>query len=208
MAKKKDNTVDPIFIAMILAGIVVLLISAFHYIKLKGQYLTNDKVHRIFDLKAFWGKLLAVGVAALLLLYADAWLWQEHFVFFWLLLPAVLYVVHLMAKAQAYTLLGVLIDHNTGTVYFPANVQNLEVTDLLKVTPVLKLLAGFDSVNISQIKRITRQAGKRVILLGDFGSRRVDFSDKAMRDECIFWVTSYNESSRIDLDQDLEYVAE
>lgn len=203
MAKKKND-----MSAYLIPGLIVLAISAFHYFRLRSKYITNDAVHQIFDLKSLFIKLLGVGGAFVVLGWVQLSLYRDHQVLFWLALPLTLYLINLIAKAMAFTLLGVLVDHNTGVIYFPVNIENLKVSDFLKITPILKLLAGFDSVNIAEIKRITRQAGKRVILLGDFGSRRVDFSDKALRDECIFWITSYSESANIDLDRDIEYSGE
>ena len=42
-----------------------------------------------------------------------------------------------------------------------------------------------ESVRLSQIKKITREAGKKLYIHGPFGSRGIHFSNKQKRDECI-----------------------
>ena len=51
--------------------------------------------------------------------------------------------------------------------------------------------------------RITRQAGKRVLLHGEFGSRHITFTDKLKRDECLHLLMAGN-SRRRTLMQELE----
>lgn len=46
-------------------------------------------------------------------------------------------------------------------------------------------MTSMDAVPLASIERITRQAGKRVLLHGDFGSRHITFTDKLKRDECL-----------------------
>jgi hypothetical protein len=47
-----------------------------------------------------------------------------------------------------------------------------------------------DSVPLDAIDRITRQAGKRVFIHGEFGSRHISFTNKLKRDECIHLLTA------------------
>jgi putative exporter of polyketide antibiotics len=202
MAKKKEPQIDGMLIALSAA---LMLFAAFHYIKLKEKYLATENSHRIFDMKALWLRLTNVGVGVLFVIWTCASLFGEHKLLFVLALPFGLYGLNLLAKALAYILVGVVIDHDTGTVHFPANLENLDILDYIKILPVVKAMIQLESIPISQIKKITRQAGVKLFLIGDFGSRRIQFSDKAMRDECIYWIQSYKNGEGLSVDNDLEF---
>ena len=60
-----------------------------------------------------------------------------------------------------------------------------------------------DSVSLADVQKITRQAGKKLFLHGDFGSRRISFTDKLKRDECIHLITA-NGNSRVKVMNELE----
>lgn len=59
-------------------------------------------------------------------------------------------------------------------------------------------------VEIDKIERITRQAGKRLFMIGKFGSHRITFTDKGKRNECIYWLTSF-EGNHIGLTNEIEF---
>lgn len=50
--------------------------------------------------------------------------------------------------------------------------------------------ARMDEVRLSEIGRITRKAGADLYIHGSFGSRRITFTNKQKRDECIYAITS------------------
>ena len=64
---------------------------------------------------------------------------------------------------------------------------------MLLVVPLLRQFTSLDSVPLNAIDRITRQAGKRVLIHGDFGSRHLSFTSKLKRDECIYLLTKHGE---------------
>lgn len=76
-------------------------------------------------------------------------------------------------------------EQSKGLVFFPPNPENLDIVDSLMVLPRLGQMTSMDAVPLASIERITRQAGKRVLLHGDFGSRHITFTDKLKRDECL-----------------------
>ena len=198
--KKKQN--DELL--MYAAAALLMVLALFHYFRLRQKYLSNENAHQIFDFKAMLPKLLTIGSGLLVTIILMAQLKGYSEVLFWLTLPLCIYAGNLAAKAQAYMLLGVVIDYNTGIVHFPPNLERLGLFDYLKVIPVLKVWTDLDTVDITQIERITRQAGKSLFMIGKFGSRRITFTDKGKRDECIYWLTSF-EGNYIGLANEVEF---
>lgn len=107
-----------------------------------------------------------------------------------------------MGQVQARAFLGVVVDHEKGEVLFLNSSANLDITDYLMVLPVIRNYNSFDRLALADVQWITRQAGKSLFLHGDFGSRRIDFSNKLKRDECIHLVTG-NARGRIRVTSDL-----
>ena len=186
------------------AAALLMVLALFHYFRLRQKYLSNENAHQIFDFKAMLPKLLTIGSGLLVTIILMVQLKGYSEVLFWLTLPLCIYAGNLAAKAQAYMLLGVVIDYNTGIVHFPPNLERLGLFDYLKVIPVLKVWTDLDTVDIPQIERITRQAGKSLFMIGKFGSRRITFTDKGKRDECIYWLTSF-EGNHIGLANEVEF---
>jgi hypothetical protein len=197
--KKKDDD-----LVVYAAAAVLLIFSVFHYFRLRQKYLTNENAHQIFDFKAMLPQLATIGALLLMTVWMLLALLAHNAILFWLALPLCVYAANLAVKAQAYMLLGVVIDYNTGIVHFPPNLERLGLFDYLKVIPVLKVWTALDSVEIDKIERITRQAGKSLFMIGTFGSRRITFTDKGKRDECIYWLTSF-EGSHIGLANEMEF---
>ncbi|MBN9342536.1 MAG: hypothetical protein J0H52_21060, partial [Comamonadaceae bacterium] len=107
-----------------------------------------------------------------------------------LTLPLGLVLLIWMGKAQAYAFLGVIVDYDKGVVFFRPNEESLDIGDMLLVVPLLRQFTSLDSVPLDAIDQITRQAGKRVFIHGEFGSRHISFTNKLKRDECIHLLTA------------------
>ena len=206
MATKKQKEAEAeasltfVLIPFIAVGIVFAL---YHYAKLKKQYLTGSHVRRVFDLGSNWtammfSSILAFGYfAATYSLYRYA-PWSVIFT-----VPLGLVVLNWVGKLQAYAFLGVVVDYQQGAVFFPPNSENLAIMDTLLVVPGIRQLTTMDSVSLADVQKITRQAGKKLFLHGDFGSRRISFTDKLKRDECIHLITA-NGNSRVKVMNELE----
>jgi len=61
---------------------------------------------------------------------------------------------------------------------------NYSVSDYLNLKFITEL-GTVEEVQLNQIRKITRQAGKKLFIHGKFGSRGMSFSNKQKRDECI-----------------------
>ncbi|WP_087744119.1 MULTISPECIES: hypothetical protein [unclassified Acidovorax] len=190
MATKKDEH-DGVFLFLIVPAVLATLVfSLYYFSRLKKQYLTGPHARRIFDIGAQGTSLLVSGVLGYLYYMIAVVLWHYVPLTLVLTLPLGLVLLIWMGKAQAYAFLGVIVDYDKGVVFFRPNEESLDIGDMLLVVPLLRQFTSLDSVPLSAIDRITRQAGKRVFIHGEFGSRHISFTNKLKRDECIHLLTA------------------
>lgn len=190
MATKKDEH-DGVFLFLIVPAVLATLVfSLYYFSRLKKQYLTGPQARRIFDIGAQGTSLLVSGVLGYLYYMIAVVLWHYAPLTLVLTLPLGLVLLIWMGKAQAYAFLGVIVDYDKGVVFFRPNEESLDIGDMLLVVPLLRQFTSLDSVPLSAIDRITRQAGKRVFIHGEFGSRHISFTNKLKRDECIHLLTA------------------
>lgn len=114
--------------------------------------------------------------ALMMLALALSWL-----VGLWLIVTAAFWI------AAVY--FGTIVDPTKDRVVFQVDQESYDLMDYLKLQ-FIRDLPEFDTVPISAIKRITRQYGTNLYIMGDFGSRRISFVHKQKRDECIYAITS------------------
>jgi hypothetical protein len=190
MATKKDEH-DGVFLFLIVPAVLATLVfSLYYFSRLKKQYLTGPHARRIFDIGAQGTSLLVSGVLGYLYYMIAVVLWHYAPLTLVLTVPLGLVLLIWMGKAQAYAFLGVIVDYDKGVVFFRPNEESLDIGDMLLVVPLLRQFTSLDSVPLSAIDRITRQAGKRVFIHGEFGSRHISFTNKLKRDECIHLLTA------------------
>ena len=190
MATKKDEH-DGVFLFLIVPAVLATLVfSLYYFSRLKKQYLTGPHARRIFDIGAQGTSLLVSGVLGYLYYMIAVVLWHYAPLTLVLTVPLGLVLLIWMGKAQAYAFLGVIVDYDKGVVFFRPNEESLDIGDMLLVVPLLRQFTSLDSVPLSAIDRITRQAGKRVFIHVEFGSRHISFTNKLKRDECIHLLTA------------------
>ena len=193
MATKKDEY-DGVFLFLIIPAVLATLVfSLYYFSRLKKQYLTGPQARRIFDIGAQGTSLLVSGVLGYLYYMIAMVLWHYAPLTLVLTLPLGLVLLIWMGKAQAYAFLGVIVDYDKGVVFFRPNEESLDIGDMLLVVPLLRQFTSLDSLPLDAIDRITRQAGKRVFIHGEFGSRHISFTNKLKRDECIHLLTARSE---------------
>lgn len=196
MASKKKNNDDGLLMAAIAMAAVLMVFSVYHFIRFKRQYASGDRARRVFDMGNGWRAILETGLFAVVYGAVSWALYREYPASLFLTVPLGLFVFNWLAKVQARVFLGVVVDYDRGEVMFMNSPSNLDITDYLMVLPVFRNYGSFDRLALADVQWITRQAGKSLFLHGDFGSRRIDFSNKLKRDECIHLVTS-GEQKRI-----------
>ncbi len=185
MTAKKDVDKSGLLLYCIPAILATLVFSLYHFSKLKQQYLTGPNVRRVFDIGAQGAALVASGFFGFFCYVVGVLLYDKAPSSIFLTIPLGLVLLNWAGKVQAYAFLGVIVDYDKGLVFFPPNSENLDIVDSLMVLPKLGQMTSMDAVPLASIERITRQAGKRVLLHGDFGSRHITFTDKLKRDECL-----------------------
>jgi hypothetical protein len=190
MATKKDEY-DGVFLFLIIPAVLATLVfSLYYFSRLKKQYLTGPHARRIFDIGAQGTSLFISGVLGYAYYMIVVVLYHYIPLTLVLTLPLGLVLLIWMGKAQAYAFLGVIVDYDKGVVFFRPNEESLDIGDMLLVVPLLRQFTSLDSVRLDAIDQITRQAGKRVFIHGEFGSRHISFTNKLKRDECIHLLTA------------------
>ena len=198
MTSKKEND-NPLLIA-VAAAAVLLVFSLVHLVRFKSKYASGPRARRVFDIGTSWRAILETGGLAVIYAILAGVLGNEYPLSVFLTVPLGLYVFNWLGKVQARAFLGVVVDPDRGDVLFLNSPDNLEITDYLMVLPVVRNYGSFDRIALADVQWITRQAGKRLFLHGDFGSRRIDFSNKLKRDECIHLIA---QGGRIKVTADL-----
>ncbi len=185
MTSRKDEDKSGLLLYCIPAILATLVFSLYHFSKLKQQYLTGPNTRRVFDIGAQGAALIASGFFGFVCYVVGVLLYDKAPISLFLTIPLGVVLLNWAGKVQAYAFLGVIVDYDKGLVFFPPNPENLDIVDSLMVVPKLRQMTSMDAVPLASIERITRQAGKRVLLHGDFGSRHITFTDKLKRDECL-----------------------
>jgi hypothetical protein len=207
VAQRKSNRSDGggIVILLIVGFLVFLpflLISIFHYYALRIRHGITDNSQRIFQTSSIWkpigsgvfiGSALTIAIYLIYSIYAhgnagDGQLVQFIFnpiVFILLIISLLLFwIAYHVACWIAATYYGVLIDQGSGKIVLPKDMANYSITDYLMLKFIYEL-GKMESVNLRDIKRITRQRGYSLFIHGPFGSRALKFPSKQKRDECM-----------------------
>lgn len=178
-------------------GIILLIpcivAAVSYYYSYRKAYLDEENGQRVFDLSSLWEPLakgaIALGLAAFAVGFSFHLLLEKHSVVGGLLsvlttgltLVAVFYVV---PRYWAATYLGLAVDGKKDFVAFRKDMSNYGISDYLSGRAIWQL-GDMETVPLSAVQRITREAGRYFYLHGAFGSRGVRFSNKQKRDEGI-----------------------
>ncbi|MGO2704708.1 hypothetical protein [Pseudomonas helleri] len=185
-AKQKNDNTGLVLLVGFVVLIPLLLVSLIYYKKLKDQYPEDEHAQRVFDTKNLYQPFLTAGAIILFSWWISAILSQ--------MLPAAvsitivatfaLIILYKIAKSISSTYFGVYVDPENDRVLLPKDMANYSVSDYFSLKFITEL-GTMEEVPLSQIKRITRQGGKKVFIHGKFGSRGMSFSNKQKRDECL-----------------------
>lgn len=196
MATKKNNQNNEVLIYIASAAIAVVF-SLYHYVKLRKQYLTGPEVRQVFDMGSGWAAMLSSGITAIVFVMLAVAAYSKAPWTLLITVPGGLYWLYWVGKVQAYAFMGVIVDYPQGRVMFPPTPDSLDLFDYIKVMPAMRHYASMDSVPLAEVQRITRQAGKSLFLHGDFGSKRITFTNKLKRDECIHLITAKGSRAKV-----------
>ena len=115
-------------------------------------------------------------------------IYEIPFLLLWILLNIILF------KWLAVAHFGVIVDPGNDRIVFRYDQESYDLIDYIKLR-FISDLPRLDEVRLSEIGRITRKRGDDLFLLGVFGSRRITFSNKQKRDECIFAIQNSGRTS-------------
>lgn len=171
-----------------IALLPLLIVSVIHYSRLKSKYPENEYSQRAFDIGNL-ARPCGTSIAAVVIFY---WLYAifasgksiVSLVIGCTILVFALFTFFKIAQSVASTYFGVLVDPQNDRVLLPKDMANYSISDYFNLKFVTEL-GTMEEVPLSQIRRITRQAGKKLYIHGKFGSRGMEFSKKQKRDECI-----------------------
>lgn len=196
-AKKKDDSDLYIVLGMILF-IPFLIFAWRHYSRLKREFVANASSQRIFDTASLWyplgigGGITAVATYLILALAHGPWYLSI------ILAPCLgllfLFLGRQVARWLAATYFGVLVDPLQDRVLLPCDMASYGVAEYLSFR-FLRDMGTVDSISLSGITKITREAGKSLYVHGGFGSRAMTFTNKQKRDECIAAIESASRRS-------------
>jgi len=199
--QKKQGEYD--YVTAIASVAVTFLFSLYHFAKLKKKYITGPHTRRIFDMRMSWEAMVSSGAVAIFYIVCAVLLAKDRPWTYILSVPLGLFVLYWVGKVQGQALLGVVVDYDQGLVFFPPNHESLDIGDYIMVIPMIRQFTRMDSVPLAGIQCITRQAGKSLFMHGDFGSRRITFTNKLKRDECIHLVTA-NGARKVQMESEHE----
>lgn len=181
------------------------LLTIIYHRYLMARYFKNDEgnssIRRINDFKAVFKPLVAIAFGPSLILLLCAWLFikfndstiladvggilllETPLLLLWLWLSFIFF------KWLAVAHFGVIVDPEKDRIVFQFDQESYDFSDYLKLK-FIRDLPKMDEVRLSEIGRITRKTGFDLYILGSFGSRRISFTNKQKRDECIYAITS------------------
>ncbi len=188
MAQKKNE--GGAELALMAIGIVFIpLVATFglwHYMKLKRKYLKYKGVRRVVDVwnlgAPFYSFVSLVFCTYMIPPMVAARISE---IVAYALYPVALYIGIKLAQRAASCYFGAAIIPETGTVVFPEDMAGYGIGDYIALRFITNL-AKMDEIELDEIEKISRQAGKRLYIHGPFGSRSISFTNKQKRDECIF----------------------
>lgn len=199
--QKEENAALMMAIGVVLF-IPFMVFTFIHYAKLKSNYPKTDGAQRVFDFGNLFPALLTGGAAILVSAYIIAIASSAKLAM--IIVPIVfvgaVWVCYKIAKSIASTYYGMIVDPQSDHVLLPKDMANYGIEDYIQLK-FIRELGEMESVPLSQITKITREAGKKLFIHGQFGSRGIYFSNKQKRDECI---AAIEYSSRVSATLDFE----
>lgn len=199
MAKKKDDGSASILLLVVALFVFLpfLIFGIFFYRKLKRKYSAIPNTQRVYDIgvlfKTLGASIAIIAASAVLALQLSTLPTKfvspetsQYIIRIMLVLYPVVMVwpMKKMAERIAIEYFGIIFNDNDRTMILPADLGNMGIGDWLRLK-FLSRMGEQDSIDIRKISNITREKGVNFYIHGDFGSRRINFSNKQKRDECI-----------------------
>ncbi|SNB84543.1 hypothetical protein SAMN06265338_1372 [Rhodoblastus acidophilus] len=216
MATKKQDagsTAIASFIAIVIL-LPFLIVAIFKYLMLKRSFINNKNVVRIVDITRAFNRIIpGLSIVTIIIIvtysfhqiyidqhYSDAILSSTIAVI------AFIYILTAWRTASAFAsgLIGVVIDSDDATLNFPTDGVLRSFSFNVIMNAIIP--ASREILTLNRIQTYNRQAGKTLIIHGDFGSRAITFSDKLRRDQLISLISGYRRFSDSEYSGEGDYV--
>lgn len=200
MAKsKKGNPEDLTPLFLMIGGLLFLPFMIFtfmHYRKLKKAYLIGPNVQRVFDVGLLRDGLISSAVFIAVCLIAVYFIdgniirvtpkeYIDLLIYANVVIGVMaLYPLKKMAERVAVIYFGVVFDDYHKKIVMPADLSNASFGDYIRML-FIRRMGDCDEISINAVTGITRERGVNLYIHGAFGSRRIYFTNKQKRDECI-----------------------
>lgn len=190
MARRRANEdTEGLLKILVFIGFIIfsplLLFSFIRYKQLNKIYPETLHSQRVFDTGNLTKSFAVGGLHVVLTFFFMAFaLGKSPYILAPTILAIAIYLGYKIARSASSNYFGVYIDRENDRAVFPKDLGILSASEMIKLKFITEL-GEMDEVPLSQIKRITRQAGNSLFIHGRFGSRSLSYSDKQKRDECI-----------------------
>lgn len=199
MAKKKDDGSMGLLLVVVafLIFLPFLAFSLHRYRKLKKTFNAIPNIQRVFDVGMLYSTIgnaigsvmvvafLFIGLSLVSQKNASPDFAHEMSLFLLFSFPVIMFwPLKKMAERVAVEYFGIIFNDNDNTLLLPADIDNMSFGEKLRLR-FLSTLGEQDRIEIGKITNITREKGINFYIHGDFGSRKIAFTNKQKRDECI-----------------------
>ena len=184
--EKQDNARAICLLVGFVVFIPLMIFSFIRYQTFKTTYTENEYSQRIFDIGNLAPAFITAGSFLLFAYIVCAYSFGSPigYVLGPIALIGTALICVKIAQSIAATYFGVFVDPFNNRVLLPKDMANYSITDYFNLKFITDL-GTMEQVPLDQIRKITRQGGKKLFIHGKFGSRGMTFSNKQKRDECI-----------------------
>ncbi len=193
----RNTEINPLVVGGILIALAFLIIMfAFAFNSLSKKYIKIESAVRVVDIKyclPFFG-----SVGGLFLFYSVIpvffynieILWIRYLIYGLYILIFIIGGIIAM-KHLAVLYFGVVVDKERDLVAFTHDMESYTVMDYISLQFVIDYCT-IDTIQLSEINRLSRGRGVELYMHGSFGSRGIKFSSKQKRDEALAIVKEFN----------------
>ncbi|EKP0310128.1 hypothetical protein JE959_000102 [Aeromonas veronii] len=173
-----------------------MLFSYLHYNNIKKRHMNGSGTQRVYDIGLLWRSIIysagIITTGLVMMFYINSQLVSimppEYKQVLWLIdvmvVIASLYPIKKMAERVAVRYFGVIFDDNDKKMVIPADLENASFGENLRLNFIRKM-GDYEAIDIKDISSVTREKGVNFFIHGRFGSRKINFSNKQKRDECL-----------------------
>ncbi|MEA9423396.1 hypothetical protein ACV1C5_17955 [Aeromonas caviae] len=200
MARNNRANEEMMKYAFIALGVILflpfMLFSYLHYSSIKKHHIKGSCTQRVYDVGLLWRSIIfssgIITTGLIVMFYINSHLLsaippEYAKVLFGvdiLVVIASLYPIKKMAERVAVRYFGVIFDDNDKKMVIPADLENSSFGENLRLNFIRKM-GDYEEIYIKDISSVTREKGVNFYIHGHFGSRKINFSNKQKRDECL-----------------------